>query len=213
MSLVRRRFDEHYFESWIHHSHPRSARNLQRFGLVLSQKPAGRLLDIGIGRGDLLQAASGRFEVSAIDVSPYAASRLPESLRERVTVGDIQTTALPDPPYDVITAFNVLEHLHRPVAALCKIHAGLAPGGVFIGSMPCKASLVGTVHTAITNYFDKTHCSTYKVRTWGKAFRAVGFSEPGFFGEIMLTHAICVYVRAPFWPHVSLNLMFAARKG
>lgn len=212
MPLFRRRFDQDYYDSLIYQTDPRSPRNRMRLNLVSAHVPHGRMLDVGIGRGDLIRIAASKFDVWAMDVSPHAASGLPPELQQRVTVGDIETAEIPAPPYDVITAFNILEHLRRPLAVIRKLHAALAPGGVFIGSVPSNTHLIGALHTAITNFFDKTHRSCYRVSTWRKAFAKAGFGDPRLFGEVMLDGAMCKYIHAPLWPHIALNLMFVARK-
>jgi SAM-dependent methyltransferase len=211
MPIFRRRFDQDYYDSLIYRTDPHSPRNRMRLDLVSAHMPRGRLLDIGIGRGDLIRLAASRFDVRAMDVSPHAASRLPPELRKRVTVGDIEAAQLPEPPYDVVTAFNILEHLRRPLAVIRKVRRTLKPGGVFIGSVPSNTHIIGTVHTAITNFFDKTHRSCYRVSTWRKAFSKAGFSHAQFFGEVMLDGVICKYIHSPLWPHIALNLMFVAR--
>jgi 2-polyprenyl-3-methyl-5-hydroxy-6-metoxy-1,4-benzoquinol methylase len=210
--MFRRRFDQEYFDSLIYRTDHRSPRNRMRLALVLAHARRGRLLDIGIGRGDLIRLAAASFEVWAMDVSPHAASGLPSELRRRVMVGDIEAVPIPEPPYDAVTAFNILEHLRHPLAVIRKVRQALKPGGVFIGSVPSNTHIIGALHTTITNYFDKTHRSCYKVSTWRKAFSKAGFEEVRLFGEIMLDGVICKYIDSRLWPHVALNLMFVARK-
>ena len=212
MPIFRRRFDQDYYDSLIYRTDARSPRNRMRLDLISGYMPRGRLLDIGIGRGDLIRLAAERFDTWAMDVSPHAASGLPPELRQRVIVGDVETTPIPGPPFDVITAFNMLEHLRHPLATMRRIHRALKPGGVFIGSMPSNTHVIGAVHTAITNFFDKTHRSCYQVATWRKAFSKAGFLDARFFGEFMLDGLICRYIHSPLWPHVALNLMFVARR-
>jgi 2-polyprenyl-3-methyl-5-hydroxy-6-metoxy-1,4-benzoquinol methylase len=212
MSFVRRRFDKTYFDSILYRSHPRSRRNTKRLELVLSHKSGGRLLDIGSGAGDFLRLARSKFDVSAIDTSSYAATSLSPTMRRRLTVGDVENIPLPQPPYDVVTAFNVLEHLHKPVALIRKVSRALTPGGVFVGSVPCNAGLIGTVHTELTKFFDRTHRACYKVSAWHRAFAKAGHLETEFFGEVMLDGGICIYLHTPLWPYLSLNMIFVARK-
>jgi len=211
MPLIRRRFDRSYFESILHPSHFLSRRNLKRFKLIQNQKTHGKLLEIGSGGGAFLKLAASRFEVWSIDISPYAVSKLPASLRERITIGDIENLPLPVQAFDVITAFNVLEHLRHPQGVLKKVYRALRPGGIFVGSVPCNASLIGTVHTAITNFFDRTHISCYKVETWRTAFREAGMRDVRLFGELMLDGRFCKYIRHPLWSHFSFNMMFVSR--
>ncbi len=185
---------------------------MKRLELILAHRPRGKLLEIGGGGGEFLELAASRFDVWSIDVSPHAFSRLSPSLRDRVTIGDVESIPIPNPPYDVVTAFNVLEHLRRPSATIRKIRQALAPDGIFVGSVPCNAGLLGTVHTAITNYFDQTHRSCYRVAAWRKAFQKAGLPDTRLFGEFMLDGGVCLYIFTPLWPHFSLNMMFLARK-
>ena len=183
-----------------------------RLDLVLAHKAQGRLLDIGSGGGGFLELAASRFDVRAVDISAYAASRLPSTLQDRVTVGDVESIPLPGQSYDVVTAFNVLEHLRRPSVVIRKVSTALAPDGIFVGSVPCNAGLIGSLHTAITNYFDRTHRSCYKIAAWHKAFRKADLPDTHFFGETMIDGSICTYIFTPLWPHLSLNMMFLSRK-
>jgi len=185
---------------------------MTRLDLILAHQVQGRLLDIGSGRGDFLSLASTKFDVWSIDVSPYAASLLPDALLGRTTVGDIESLPLPERAYDVVTAFNVLEHLRRPSQVIRKVSRALALGGIFVGSVPCNAGLIGMLHTAVTNYFDRTHRSCYRVSTWRRAFRTAALLETRLFGEVMLDGKICKYIFTPLWPHLSLNMMFVSRR-
>ncbi|HEY5984580.1 MAG TPA: class I SAM-dependent methyltransferase [Anaerolineales bacterium] len=212
MPLIRRRFDRDYFNSAFHRAHAHSPRNTQRLKLIMKHKRGGRLLEIGTGGGDFLERVAPRFDVRAIDISPYAGSRLPQALRERITVGNIEELALPASAYDVITVFNVLEHLRQPTEAIRKLVGALAPDGILVGSMPCNAGWLGSTYTKVTEFFDRTHISCYKVSAWREAFDAAGLPDTRFFGEVLLDGLFCLYIFTPRWPHLSLNLMFLARK-
>jgi SAM-dependent methyltransferase len=183
-----------------------------RLKLVLAHKAQGCLLDIGSGGDGFLELASSSFDARSIDISPYAAAKLPTTLRDRITVGDIERVDLPGQTYDVVTAFNVLEHLRRPSRVIHKISDALAPEGVFVGSVPCNAGWIGSLYTPITNYFDRTHRSTYRFPTWRKAFGKAAHLDTRFFGEFMIDGIICTYIFAPLWRYISFNMMFVSRK-
>jgi len=212
MSLVRRRYDKAYFDSLFGRSHPHSPRNSRQLDLILSHKPQGRLLEIGCGRGDFLELASSKFDVSAIDISPYAKTQLPSVLENRVMIGDIEEMQLPHQSYDVVTAFNVLEHLRNPSETIHKIRQSLAPDGIFFGSVPCNHGLIGSAYTRLTNFFDRTHCSCFKVSTWRKVFHDAGLPDTDFFGEIILDNRVCLYNFSRYWSQFSLNMMFLSHK-
>ncbi|MCJ7513404.1 MAG: class I SAM-dependent methyltransferase [Anaerolineales bacterium] len=206
--MLRRTYDPSYFDSVLFRTKAASQRNRKRIQLILSRRPAGELLEIGCGKGHLLQLASHSFSVSGFELSGYATQALDPAVRERITIADIERVSLPTSQYDVVVAFNVLEHLESPGPVLKGICQALKPEGVLVGSVPLKHSLVGHLHTALTNVFDRTHRSTLSLRKWQQAFRAAGFPEQDLFGEIQLGPNHALYVRTPAWQHISLNLVF-----
>jgi SAM-dependent methyltransferase len=104
----------------------------------LARLPGKTLLDVGCGRGDFaLQASELGYQVCGVDIQ----ARSLDAARKRVPGGrfdllDVQVEPLPG-PFDVITAFEVIEHLERPLEALSRVAAGLAQGGHLAISVPC----------------------------------------------------------------------------
>lgn len=102
------------------------ARFLARFPPV----GRGRLLDVGCGLGFFVnRALSSGWDAYGCDTSP-AWVRV---ARERAGHGRIALGGVTDHVlggrFDLITAWDVLEHIHDPLAFLRSIHAVLAPGG------------------------------------------------------------------------------------
>lgn len=122
-------FARHAADKWIvaHDYGPelRRLRNLTRGGDF-------DLLDVGAAGGAWLQAcarlrAGGRR--SALDAVRYP------GIEQQVT-GEFVHGGIDDPdlewsrePYDVVTAFDVLEHLHRPGVAFANLREMVRPGG------------------------------------------------------------------------------------
>jgi SAM-dependent methyltransferase len=212
MKLFRRRYDEAYYRRPLGARSGRSPRQRRRLQEILAWKGEGALLEIGFGRGELLELAAERFCVSGIDVSAYAVRQLQCRLGDRVRQGDIERETLLAGRYDVIVAFNVLEHLERPARAIANIYRALGEDGVLIGSVPNKSKPVGRLHTALTNLFDRTHCSTLAPRRWRALFDEAGFDQVTLYGEAMLGGLCCTYLRGSNWPYFSLNMMFACQR-
>jgi len=206
--MMRRSYDRSYFESVFFRTKAASQRNRRRIDLILACRPGGSLLEIGPGQGHLMRVASSHFDVDGLEVSEHATRDIEPELRMRINIVDVEHVALPEDRYDVVVAFNVLEHLASPATVLTKIARALRPEGVLIGSVPLNHSLVGRVHTALTNVFDRTHRSTLTLGQWRRAFDAAGFAGQDLFGEIQTGPNHALYVRGPLWPHISLNLMF-----
>jgi SAM-dependent methyltransferase len=109
--------------------------------LVLKRGPApgGRLLDIGCGEGLFLHYARRRYRVTGIDIDRdavatarqmYGVDRVyPMSLKEFNRIFGNQR-------FDVITMFDVLEHLDDPMGHLTIVKDLLTPEGVLVISLP-----------------------------------------------------------------------------
>jgi len=207
-SMLRSSYNRAYFESVLFRTKASSPRSRKRLGLILASRPGGELLEIGCGKGHLMQLASPHFTISGLELSEDATRDLDPSFRERIVIADVEDYVLPPAQYDVIVAFNVLEHLRDPASVLRRIAQALKPGGVLVGSVPLNHSLVGSLHTALTNVFDRTHCSTLRLGDWRLAFAAAGFVRQDLFGEIQTGPNHAAYIRNSLWPHLGLNLMF-----
>ncbi len=96
----------------------------------------GKLLDVGCGNGDFLGWIKNHgWEVYGLDPSPVAV----EAARKRGL--EIFRGQLFDAPYlpasfDVITMWDVLEHVHDPLANLKRVAKLLKPGGRFTVTLP-----------------------------------------------------------------------------
>lgn len=97
-----------------------------------------RLLDLGCGWCEFLKhmAAKG-VRCTGIDPAPEAIER-GKSLGLDVRVGGVEeiNAIAGDKRYDVVSLFNVLEHLADPEQTLLEIHKALAPEGLVIIDVP-----------------------------------------------------------------------------
>ncbi len=201
-----------YYESIFRYQVRNSQRNRSRLELILAHQSRGRLLELGCGKGELLRLAARHFDVEGIDISAHAIQALRQSSDLNVRQADVENSSLPETAYDVVAAFNMLEHLAHPEKVLRKIAAALRPGGCVVGSMPYNAAVLGRLHTALSNLFDRTHVSTFPPQRWERLFEQAGFHQLEFFGEIMLGKNLCRYVRFPHWNLLAFNLVFVGKK-
>jgi 2-polyprenyl-3-methyl-5-hydroxy-6-metoxy-1,4-benzoquinol methylase len=212
MSLFKHDYGPGYYNQFLTREKPNSQRNHNRLNTLLAQKPSGRLLEVGCGKAGFLQMAESHFTVTGIDISRAAIDAIRPHFGERVSLLNIEQRPLPGGDYDVIAAFNVLEHLRQPHKVIDKLYRALSPGGILFGSVPNKFGPAGELHTFLSNFFDRTHVSTFTPQTWERIFHHAGFNEVTFFGEVNFGPNRSRYLRGKSWRYLSFNLMFICTK-
>lgn len=152
------RFEEDYFATAYGDRY--DARNPHRklqFYLdeITRFAPRGQLLDIGCAYGRFLECAGRRFAVTGYDVSAHAVTvaraRMPGVEIKQADVLDLPE----DRKWDVVTCFDILEHVPKLSLALETLRRALMPGGVLAISVPVYDTLVGRVVRRLDR--DPTH--------------------------------------------------------
>jgi 2-polyprenyl-3-methyl-5-hydroxy-6-metoxy-1,4-benzoquinol methylase len=97
----------------------------------------GRLLDVGCGKGWFLEAARERgWQVQGAELCAEVAQRTMERVGTQVYMGSIFDLDLPEETFDLVTMFDVIEHLETPIEALRICYRILKPGGALAISTP-----------------------------------------------------------------------------
>jgi 2-polyprenyl-3-methyl-5-hydroxy-6-metoxy-1,4-benzoquinol methylase len=206
-------FDERYYRKALYRERPNSPRNRRRLAEVVRLKPSGgRLLEVGCAEGGFLSLASAHFDVRGIDASEYAARAIRERFGLPAEAADIESAALPGGAFDVIVAFNVLEHLADPEAVVARLFDALKPGGVLIGSVPNAGGIVGRPAAFIGGRLDRSHRSVFPPLVWRRVFETAGFAPVRFFGELNFGRNRSVYLRRAAWRHLAIALVFVCEK-
>ena len=165
----RREFEREYFEScyrnYARQNPPRKLRFYRR--LVESAVPKTgrpRVLDIGCAFGSFLGALDPAWDRSGIDVSEFAteqASRThPGATFVRADIGEIP---LPG-PFDIITAFDVIEHVPSLDLVASVVRSRLTVGGAFIFVVPVYDGPTGPIIHLLDR--DPTHVHKRSRRFW-----------------------------------------------
>lgn len=98
----------------------------------LRTRPA-RLLDVGCGPGFFVRdARRAGFEAYGVELSDAAVEHARNVLNLTVWQGRCQRDQLGDGSYDVITLWDVLEHLPDPAEALTAVAEKLVPNGLLV---------------------------------------------------------------------------------
>ncbi len=128
-------YGEEYFSSEVFHDYVaerdvRVEAGRAAAGTLAQLVPAGRLLDVGCAAGFFLEAASAHYEVTGVELSPFASSYARETLGLRVFTGDVTEGMLDGEQFDVVTVWNTIEHMADPLAALAAIARLTRPGAL-----------------------------------------------------------------------------------
>jgi SAM-dependent methyltransferase len=100
-------------------------------------KQSGALLDLGCSSGSFLESMKGEpWKLYGIEMSAEGAKTAEERSKARVFVGDILEAPFPQESFDVVTCFDVLEHLYEPRRVMARVGEWLKPGGIFYVLVP-----------------------------------------------------------------------------
>ncbi|MCC7138475.1 MAG: methyltransferase domain-containing protein [Planctomycetes bacterium] len=108
----------------------------RRLGRLRAFGARGRLLDVGAATGSFLEEATAA-GFRAVGLEPSAdAGAVARAAGLDVRTGSIEGAELGPEPFDVVTAFDVVEHLVDPVAGLARLATWARRGGLVAVSVP-----------------------------------------------------------------------------
>jgi 2-polyprenyl-3-methyl-5-hydroxy-6-metoxy-1,4-benzoquinol methylase len=98
---------------------------------IFKQKRSGSILDIGCSSGSFLSTMSGgAWKLYGIELEPSMAHQARAATGAEVFVGEVTDAEFPNEFFDVITCFDVLEHVYDPRHVLARAFEWLKPGGI-----------------------------------------------------------------------------------
>lgn len=97
---------------------------------VISEKPL-TMLDIGCGCGYFMEVASAfGHDVHGLEFSARAIAAAPELVRPKIFQADVETLSRCNAQlYDLVVAFDLIEHLDDPIGFLKQVNTLLKEGG------------------------------------------------------------------------------------
>jgi SAM-dependent methyltransferase len=150
-------------------------------GLIERLETGARVADVGCGTGTaaILMAESfpnsevNGFDVSAesLDVARSRANGLPNVGFQRHGAGDFPT----DPPFDLITTFDVIHDLADPLGGLTRIRQALTPDGLYLMMEPNASSKLENNlndRAALLYGVSTLHCMTQSLAAGGEGLGA-----------------------------------------
>ena len=100
-------------------------------------KQSGALLDLGCSSGSFLEyIRSESWKLYGVEMSPEEARKAESRTGAQVFVGMVSDAPFAPESFDVITCFDVLEHLYEPQRVMANVKAWLKPGGIFYVQVP-----------------------------------------------------------------------------
>jgi SAM-dependent methyltransferase len=119
----------------------KSAKWSQRKADLARFKQSGTLLDLGCSSGSFLESMRGEsWKLFGIEMSADTAREARAKSGAEVFVGDILDAPFPAGSFDVITCFDVLEHVYEPRQVVERVATLLKPGGIYYFQVPNIAS-------------------------------------------------------------------------
>lgn len=127
--------DYHRLVAAAGESSPKRWREYRR--TLAQYKRCGAVLDLGCGTGSFLTSLKDQgWKLYGIEISEPSAEKARARSGAQVFIGDILEAPFPPESMDVVTSFDVLEHLYGPREAMEKVWRWLKPGGIFYVVIP-----------------------------------------------------------------------------
>jgi len=174
------RKSKNWFFGWL--------RYLNRF-VDLESGRGKRSLEIGCGFGAVSNLLAERgFEAYASDVSQYAVKEAQKlSPKIKLLKFDVQQEIPLSGEFDLILAFELLEHLQKPEKALINIYRKLKKGGFFVCSTPFPYQRYLYSERMLG------HVNVKHPQEWSAIFEKIGFKKE----DLLIKSVIFV----PFFYH------------
>ncbi len=141
------------------------------------REPVREVLEVGCGTGVVLQQLQRLWpaaHVVGLDLFPEGLAYARQRFHGDLLCGDVFTVRF-DHPFDVVGAFDVIEHVDDDVALLRRLWEHLRPGGHVAVTVPA--------HQSLWSYFDEV---AHHRRRYARAELAAKLSAAGF-GDVYVT--------------------------
>lgn len=170
----------------------------------------GTILDIGCGVGHFLSVAKSEgWDVYGVEISPFATTICKEK-GLNVFVGTFSNTKYKSAMFDVITAFDVLEHVIEPNFFLQEVFRILKKGGLFVVSVPNVDSFAAKIKKdRWSQFIVPEHLNYFSSYTMKNFLTKHNFKIVEIYSEPSVSLGVRKFLRdlqiKPIWVNQSLN--------
>jgi ubiquinone/menaquinone biosynthesis C-methylase UbiE len=146
--------------------------------LVKKYNDGAHLLDIGCGEGFFLfNASKYGYATKGVEVSQDAAAYARNEFGLDVEEKPFEELRFPENHFDVVTLWQVLEHMLYPLMVLKEVHRILKPGGMLVVTTPdiekAPARILGKRWWCIT----RLHINQFTTKTLTNILKNAGFKD------------------------------------
>jgi len=146
----------------------------------LIQKYAGgtNLLDIGCAQGFFLFGASkAGYTTKGIEISQDAAAYAIKEFGLDVEAKPFEELRFPENHFDVVTLWQVLEHVPYPLMMLKEVHRILKPGGLVVASTPNIGGIPAKILRKRWWDIKRLHLNQFNTKTLANILQNAGFKN------------------------------------
>jgi len=128
----------YYDEMYLKDSLRRTLTFKRWSNIIHRYKSGGRLLDVGTSFGEFLRIAGkwDGWELFGVEIDPNTAHKARKNSGANISVGRIENQNFPENYFDVITAWEVIEHISDVSVCLRRLRSWLKPDGILCLSTP-----------------------------------------------------------------------------
>ena len=137
----------------------------------------GRIMEIGCGSGFFLERAldEGFAEAGGVEPSVQAVEQASPRCRDRIRIGLYDRATFAPEQFDLICAFQILDHAPDPGAMLRACHEHLRPGGVALFINHDAGALSARLLGELSPIVDVEHTVLFDQQTMRRIFERCGF--------------------------------------
>ena len=147
--------------------------------VISGHKNGGAILDVGCSSGGFLGTMKGgSWKLYGIEMEASTAEKARAATGAEVFVGDVLAAPFPAESFDVITGFDLLEHVYHPRQFLAKVWEWLKPGGIVYFRVPnidsWEARMLWTYWYGLEL---PRHISHFSPKSLRQVMNSLGFGE------------------------------------
>jgi ubiquinone/menaquinone biosynthesis C-methylase UbiE len=170
----------------------KSKKHMMKYMKFLRKRSSLKLLDVGCGEGYYVRdAIEEGIDAYGIDISTHALENALAEVQDRITFGSITKIPFGDEEFDVMTAFDVIEHVHPKDTSnmIQEIRRVLKPDGIIIITTP-SSNFGGWV-------YDLTHINVRPPRFWKLIFEEHNLEVKMFYVPSFLKYHMKNHIPMP----------------